>query len=182
VGRISPWDFLCATVQSRHLAKSDKTLSLSKKRDPKEKLSLLIEETTQILTCLKTLLESCCSFVFDNDKPTKDKSSISLTAELSRALYNTKSVELFLQSDFILDRKGLIERIVVDRNNKSLSERIVVDRNNQSLSERIVADRNNKSLGERIFVDKNSKSLSERIVVDRSSLRRSKIIIAQVNS
>ena len=167
MGRISPWDFLCATVQSRHLAKSDKTLS--KKRDPKEKLSLLIEETTQILTCLKTLLESCCSFVFDNDKPTKDKSSISLTAELSRALYNTKSVDLFLQSDFSLDRKSLSERIVCDRNNKSLSERIVVDRNNKSLSERIVVDRTNKSL-------------SERIVVDRSSLRRSKIIIAQVNS
>ena len=113
VGKTSPWGFLCATVQSRHLAKSDKTFQT--KSDSKETLISLIEETTQILSCLQKLIESCCLVVFNSDSSICDDSSIRLSGELSQALWNKNSVELFVQSEVILDKRILPERNVMDR-------------------------------------------------------------------
>jgi hypothetical protein len=89
VGFITPFDFLCRTVQSRQTDPDS---------DSKQKLSFLIDETTTVLNHLKKLICICCEVVTES---ADDDDFVELTEELSLAILGLSSdcAKLVLKTD-----------------------------------------------------------------------------------
>jgi len=103
-GALTPWQYLCATVRSKQTAddKSENDVS-------SVKLILMINETKILVERLRELIRNCCDVVeidVDADVSSNGDTTLHLTGETSKMLFDKLSVKLVLNPDGNVDWQG----------------------------------------------------------------------------